>query len=239
MRWPDSPAWRVACRFGEESQQPILPQLMHMRRCEPAGSRSFRHSSQPAIGFRQRCDSDLIEVAAGGRRHRPVLLSLGQLGADIQSCFSSSRTTSIRTSWEAASGSPVNPSAPDALAGISQAPGELPYDRGVHERAALDPGKLARRRHGRRLPVGEDTDCDSSLGRPCQRARARSRQARRGADEGAGTAARRRSSEAACRTCSGRIPRSDTALPWTIRLGAERSGPWPFARPCVRSSPSW
>lgn len=32
MGWPLLPAWAEACRFGEESQQPTWPQLMHIRR---------------------------------------------------------------------------------------------------------------------------------------------------------------------------------------------------------------
>src|SRR3954462_1601576 len=46
--WPLSPAWAVACRFGDESQQPIFPQVMHMRRwTQPLPI--FRHSSHPSI----------------------------------------------------------------------------------------------------------------------------------------------------------------------------------------------
>src|SRR4029450_2762197 len=45
---PLSPACAVAWRFGEESQQPIFPQVMHMRRwTQPLPI--FRHSSQPSI----------------------------------------------------------------------------------------------------------------------------------------------------------------------------------------------
>src|SRR5438874_8762127 len=46
--WPLSPAWVVACRFGDESQQPIFPHVMHMRRCtQPLPI--FRHSSHPSM----------------------------------------------------------------------------------------------------------------------------------------------------------------------------------------------
>src|SRR5947209_15797254 len=43
-------SWKcaVACLFGELSQQPIFPQLWHMRRCTHQPP-VFRHSSQPAI----------------------------------------------------------------------------------------------------------------------------------------------------------------------------------------------
>src|SRR5579862_1415378 len=47
--WPASPACRRACRFGDSSQQPILPQLMHIRRCTQLLP-IFRHSSQPSMG---------------------------------------------------------------------------------------------------------------------------------------------------------------------------------------------
>src|SRR5437763_16403330 len=42
-------SWKcaVACLFGELSQQPIFPQLWHMRRCTHQPP-VFRHSSQPA-----------------------------------------------------------------------------------------------------------------------------------------------------------------------------------------------
>jgi hypothetical protein len=30
--WLASAAWRLAWRFGEESQHPIFPQVMHIRR---------------------------------------------------------------------------------------------------------------------------------------------------------------------------------------------------------------
>ena len=33
MGWWSWRAWRLACRLGEESQQPIWPQVWHMRRC--------------------------------------------------------------------------------------------------------------------------------------------------------------------------------------------------------------
>src|SRR4249920_877762 len=46
--WPLSPACAVACLFGEESQHPIFPQVMHMRRWTQL-SPIFRHSSHPAI----------------------------------------------------------------------------------------------------------------------------------------------------------------------------------------------
>src|SRR5690348_12272275 len=46
--WPLSPACAVACRFGDESQQPIFPQVMHIRRCTQLAP-IFRHSSQPSI----------------------------------------------------------------------------------------------------------------------------------------------------------------------------------------------
>jgi len=46
--WPLSFACAVAWRFGDESQQPIFPQVMHMRRWTQ-GLPIFRHSSQPAI----------------------------------------------------------------------------------------------------------------------------------------------------------------------------------------------
>ena len=48
MGWLASRACRLACRLGEESQQPIFAQVMHIRRCShelPV----FRHSSQPSI----------------------------------------------------------------------------------------------------------------------------------------------------------------------------------------------
>src|SRR5437660_9633427 len=43
-------SWKcaVACLFGELSQQPIFPQLWHMRRCTHQPP-VFRQSSQPAI----------------------------------------------------------------------------------------------------------------------------------------------------------------------------------------------
>src|SRR6266545_6362123 len=46
--WPLSRSCAVACLFGDESQQPILPHVMHMRRCtQPLPI--FKHSSQPSI----------------------------------------------------------------------------------------------------------------------------------------------------------------------------------------------
>jgi hypothetical protein len=45
---PDSVACARACLFGDESQQRIVPQLMHRRRCSQR-SPVFRHSSQPAM----------------------------------------------------------------------------------------------------------------------------------------------------------------------------------------------
>ena len=46
--WSSSAACLRAWRFGDASQQPILPQVMHMRRCTQRLP-IFRHSSQPAI----------------------------------------------------------------------------------------------------------------------------------------------------------------------------------------------
>src|SRR5262245_13670532 len=46
--WPLSALCALACLFGDESQQPIFPQVMHIRRCTQALP-IFRHSSQPAI----------------------------------------------------------------------------------------------------------------------------------------------------------------------------------------------
>ena len=46
--WPVAWKCAVACRFGELSQQPTSPQIMHSRRCthlEPI----FRHSEQPSV----------------------------------------------------------------------------------------------------------------------------------------------------------------------------------------------
>jgi hypothetical protein len=37
-----------ACLFGDESQQPTFPHVMHMRRCTQALP-VFKHSSQPSI----------------------------------------------------------------------------------------------------------------------------------------------------------------------------------------------
>ena len=48
MGWPTSRACRLACRFGEESQQPICPHVMHMRRCTQMLP-VFRHSAQPSM----------------------------------------------------------------------------------------------------------------------------------------------------------------------------------------------
>src|SRR5437588_740115 len=46
--WPLSRPCAVACLFGDESQQPIFPHVMHMRRCtQPLPI--FKHSSQPSI----------------------------------------------------------------------------------------------------------------------------------------------------------------------------------------------
>ena len=45
--WPAACACFVACLFGEESQQPIFPHVMHMRRCTQR--RRSRVSSQPAM----------------------------------------------------------------------------------------------------------------------------------------------------------------------------------------------
>jgi hypothetical protein len=45
---PLAPACAVACLFGDESQQPIFPHVIHMRRCTQRLP-IFRHSSQPAI----------------------------------------------------------------------------------------------------------------------------------------------------------------------------------------------
>jgi hypothetical protein len=44
----DSCACALACRFGDESQQRMVPQVMHMRRCSQP-SPVFKHSSQPSI----------------------------------------------------------------------------------------------------------------------------------------------------------------------------------------------
>src|SRR5438552_6394483 len=47
--WPLSRPCAVACLFGDESQQPIFPHVMHMRRwTQPLPV--FKHSSQPATG---------------------------------------------------------------------------------------------------------------------------------------------------------------------------------------------
>src|SRR2546421_6785947 len=46
--WPLSPAWAVACRFGDESQQPIFPQAIHIRRWTQSLP-ILRHSSHPSI----------------------------------------------------------------------------------------------------------------------------------------------------------------------------------------------
>src|SRR5947207_38741 len=46
--WPDSWKCAVACRFGELSQQPMWPQVSHMRRCTQLPP-IFRQSSQPGI----------------------------------------------------------------------------------------------------------------------------------------------------------------------------------------------
>src|SRR5213078_3992630 len=46
--WPLSPPCAVACLFGDESQQPIFPHVMHMRRCTQRLP-IFKHSSHPAI----------------------------------------------------------------------------------------------------------------------------------------------------------------------------------------------
>ena len=48
ITWPDSAACTRACLFGDESQQPIFPQVMHMRRCTQRLP-ILRQSSQPAI----------------------------------------------------------------------------------------------------------------------------------------------------------------------------------------------
>src|SRR2546430_4469039 len=46
--WPLSRSCAVACLFGDESQQPIFPHVMHIRRCtQPLPI--FKHSSQPSI----------------------------------------------------------------------------------------------------------------------------------------------------------------------------------------------
>ena len=61
-RMAGSCACLLACLFGEESQQPILPHVWHMRRCIQSLP-IFRHSSQPAIraggsriSIRSRCE---------------------------------------------------------------------------------------------------------------------------------------------------------------------------------------
>src|SRR5437764_10840281 len=52
--WPLSCPCAVACLFGDESQQPIFPHVMHIRRCtQPLPI--FRHSSQPA-----RCSGTVV-----------------------------------------------------------------------------------------------------------------------------------------------------------------------------------
>ena len=75
--WPLSRSCAVAWRFGDESQQPILPHVMHMRRCtQPLPI--FRHSSHPSIVLGQLRHLDLVEVAADGiRGHVPLLVSAG------------------------------------------------------------------------------------------------------------------------------------------------------------------
>src|SRR5262249_2607339 len=47
--WPLSFPCAVAWRFGESSQQPTFPEVMHMRRCTHELP-IFRHSSQPSSG---------------------------------------------------------------------------------------------------------------------------------------------------------------------------------------------
>jgi len=46
--WPLSRPCAVACLFGDESQQPIFPHVMHMRRWTQRLP-IFRHSSQPSM----------------------------------------------------------------------------------------------------------------------------------------------------------------------------------------------
>ena len=46
--WETTRACALACRFGDESQHPILPQIMHMRRWTHRAP-TFRHSSQPRV----------------------------------------------------------------------------------------------------------------------------------------------------------------------------------------------
>src|SRR5712691_1496848 len=46
--WPVSRLCAVACRLGELSQQPMWPQLVHIRRCTHRPP-IFRQSSQPEI----------------------------------------------------------------------------------------------------------------------------------------------------------------------------------------------
>src|SRR6266536_4419564 len=69
-------SWKcaVACLFGELSQQPMCPQVEHMRRCTHHPS-ICRHSSQPAISagsavtlISSRCvQLTQISMATGGR----------------------------------------------------------------------------------------------------------------------------------------------------------------------------
>ena len=61
--WPSAWACLLAWRFGDESQQPILPQLMHIRRCT---QRSADGETVLAAGdrFRQLHDTDLVRVGA-------------------------------------------------------------------------------------------------------------------------------------------------------------------------------
>src|ERR1700722_18457103 len=61
-------AWKclVACRLGEESQQPTWPQVRQSRRCTQ-GSPVLRHSSQPsALGVTSRMVARWLQLLLMG-----------------------------------------------------------------------------------------------------------------------------------------------------------------------------
>ena len=67
---PALSAWRCACLFFEESQQPTIPQVMHMRRCTRVSE--CHDASEP---FDRRVNCDEAEMSAAGGDPRRLLIS--------------------------------------------------------------------------------------------------------------------------------------------------------------------
>ena len=203
-------AWRVACRFGEESQQPILPQLMPHAQMDPAAPDlqallAACRSAQAAL-----CTSDLIEVAGGGRSSPSLYptLPLGQLRGRgtiqellLQLADDLDQDVLGEAGVQARPADPIRPRTRSLVSARRRA--SSPYDRGVHERARARPRQelCLAAAHGRR-PARRGRHRLRQLARATVSASSRQEvdnASSRWLMKGPEQAARRRSSEAACR----------------------------------------